>query len=155
MMDPSKNSFTGNPNSITASLLNSDNMSQSTAASSSDDNPSTCGSPTKNAPATPTGGNIAGLVGSKPGGLGKNKKKRKTPTDVNAPKKPVSAYITYLNERRETVKGENPTMSYPDILKKLAAEWSSMMPEERKKYHEEANRWGTEIDVILRSIGMT
>ena len=78
---------------------------------------------------------------TKPSG-GKSKKKRKTPTDVNAPKKPVSAYITYLNERRETVKTENPSMTYPDILKKLAAEWSSMPPDDRKKYHEEANRLG-------------
>lgn len=76
---------------------------------------------------------------AKPGSGGK-KKKRKTPTDVNAPKKPVSAYITYLNERRETVKSENPAMTYPDILKKLAAEWSSMSTEGRKKYHEEANK---------------
>ena len=77
---------------------------------------------------------------AKPGSGGKGKKKRKTPMDVNAPKKPVSAYITYLNERRETVKSENPSMTYPDILKKLAAEWSGMSTDDRKKYHDEANK---------------
>ena len=46
---------------------------------------------------------LINLKAAKPGSGGK-KKKRKTPTDVNAPKKPVSAYITYLNERRETVR---------------------------------------------------
>ena len=121
-MDPSPNLFTGNSPSVAPSTMTSDCASQSSAASGSDDNPSSCGSPVKNAPLTPTNSGVADFrsgVKSNSGGGAKSKKKRKTPTDVNAPKKPVSAYITYLNERRETVKAENPSMSYPDILKLL------------------------------------
>ena len=143
-MDPSPNVFTGtNTPANTASMMTSDAASQSSAASGSDDNPSSCGSPVKNAPLTPTNSGVVDFragVKSASGGGAKSKKKRKTPTDVNAPKKPVSAYITYLNERRETVKAENPSMSYPDILKKLAAEWSALSNEDRRKYQEEANK---------------
>ena len=165
-MDSSKNNSLNGGNSApttSTSVLSPNGNSRpltttpSTTMSVSDENSSYSGSPLKTTPATPTtptkmttamtaitassfadNKTTAKFVGS--GGGGKTKKKRKTPTDVNAPKKPVSAYITYLNERRETVKSENPTMTYPDILKKLAAEWSSLLPEDRKKYHEEANR---------------
>lgn len=132
-MEASPSSFLGSSQSGVA--MHEDSISDVMASGPSEEEP---GGSTPSTPKTPV--NVNSPDKTVKTGSGGKKKKRKTPTDVNAPKKPVSAYISYLNERRETVKSENPTMSYPDILKKLAAEWSSMSPEARKKYHEEANK---------------
>ena len=49
-------------------------------------------------------------------------------------------YVHFLNERRESVRGENPDITFSDLSKKLAAEWSGLVEPEKNKYNELAKR---------------
>jgi len=73
-------------------------------------------------------------------GEGKNrgwpKGKRRYPKGVGAPKQPLSGYVHFLNERRETVRSENPDITFSDLSKKLAAEWSALTESQKIKYNE-------------------
>ena len=66
------------------------------------------------------------------------KGKRRYPKGAGAPKQPLSGYIHFLNERREAVKSENPEISFSELSKRLAADWSSLEEEEKNKFHEMA-----------------
>jgi len=75
-------------------------------------------------------------------GEGKNrgwpKGKRRYPKGVGAPKQPLSGYVHFLNERRESVRAENPDITFSDLSKKLAAEWSALGETQKTKYNEMA-----------------
>ncbi|XP_008557980.1 high mobility group protein 20A [Microplitis demolitor] len=64
----------------------------------------------------------------------KSKKRKKTPRDATAPKQPLTGYFRFLNDRRDKVRNENPNMSFADITKFLAAEWSSLPGEQKQQY---------------------
>ena len=68
------------------------------------------------------------------------KGKRRYPKGAGAPKQPLSGYVHFLNERRETVRAENPDITFSDLSKKLAAEWSALADGEKNKYNEQAKR---------------
>lgn len=68
---------------------------------------------------------------------------------MNAPRMPLNGYVRFLNANRERVKQENPELSFADVTKKLAAEWSSMDPETKKSYLEEAEK---EKEIYLRQL---
>jgi len=68
------------------------------------------------------------------------KGKRRYPKGVGAPKQPLSGYVHFLNERRESVRGENPDITFSDLSKKLAAEWSALAEPDKNKYNEMAKR---------------
>jgi len=68
------------------------------------------------------------------------KGKRRYPKGVGAPKQPLSGYVHFLNERRESVRGENPDITFSDLSKKLAAEWSALDETEKNKYNDMARR---------------
>ena len=53
---------------------------------------------------------------------------------------PLNGYVRFLNANRERIKQENPDLTFAEITKKLAAEWSSMNQEEKKSYLDEAER---------------
>ena len=59
---------------------------------------------------------------------------------AGAPKQPLSGYVHFLNERRESVRGENPEITFSELSKKLAAEWSALPEEEKLKYNEFAKK---------------
>ena len=59
---------------------------------------------------------------------------------AGAPKQPLSGYVHFLNERRESVRGENPDITFSELSKKLAAEWSALPEEEKLKYNEFAKK---------------
>jgi len=68
------------------------------------------------------------------------KGKKRYPKSPGAPKQPLSGYVHFLNDRRETVRKETPDMSFADISKKLANEWSQLGQDEKQRYHERAER---------------
>jgi len=68
------------------------------------------------------------------------KGKRRYPKGAGAPKQPLSGYVHFLNERRENVRGENPDITFSELSKKLAAEWSALPEEEKLKYNEFAKK---------------
>ncbi|XP_049525568.1 high mobility group protein 20A isoform X1 [Dermacentor silvarum] len=67
-------------------------------------------------------------------------KRRKRARDVNAPERPLTGYVRFLNDRREGVRTANPTASFPDVTKILAIEWSKLSPQEKQKYLDEAEK---------------
>lgn len=62
---------------------------------------------------------------------------------------PLNGYVRFLNANRERVKQENPELSFADVTKKLAAEWSSMDPETKKSYLDEAEK---EKEIYLKQL---
>ena len=66
------------------------------------------------------------------------KGKKRYPKSPGAPKQPLSGYVHFLNDRREAVRKESPDMSFAEISKKLAQEWSQLGQEEKQKYVERA-----------------
>ena len=66
------------------------------------------------------------------------KGKKRYPKSPGAPKQPLSGYVHFLNDRRETVRKENPELSFADISKKLAVEWGQVDSTMKKTYAERA-----------------
>lgn len=62
------------------------------------------------------------------------KKKRVAKKDPNAPKRPLSSYMVFCQEQRDTVKRENENMGAKDILKELGARWGLLSDEEKQPY---------------------
>ena len=54
------------------------------------------------------------------------KSKAKKEKDPNAIKRPTSAYFLFMNDRRGTIKKENPTASMTDMTKIMTEEWKNL-----------------------------
>lgn len=72
-----------------------------------------------------------------PGGKDKKKKKLKDP---NEPKKPLSAFFLFSNEKRLAVKAENAEFSIGEIGKKLGEMWRGMSDASKVPFEEAAKR---------------
>ncbi|XP_014204491.1 high mobility group protein 20A [Copidosoma floridanum] len=72
--------------------------------------------------------------------VGKAKKRKKCPKDAKAPKQPLTGYFRFLNDRREKVRTEHPTMPFSEITKFLAAEWNVLPSNEKKQYLDAAEQ---------------
>ena len=75
-----------------------------------------------------------------PPGLSVGPKRRRKP---GAPKRPMSAYLSYANKLRGKVKAENPNCSNGEISKILSNMWKAMSDKKRKEYKDnEKIQWG-------------
>lgn len=76
------------------------------------------------------------------------KGKKRYPKSPGAPKQPLSGYVHFLNHRRDSVRKECPEMSFAEISKKLAQEWSQLDASEKqiyvKKAEEDKERYNRE-----------
>jgi len=68
-----------------------------------------------------------------PPGMSLTKRKK----DPDAPKRPMSAYLSYANKLRAKVKAENPDCSNGEISKILSGMWKEIPDDERKKLKDE------------------
>ncbi|KAL0103090.1 hypothetical protein PUN28_017434 [Cardiocondyla obscurior] len=68
------------------------------------------------------------------------KKRKKAPRDATAPRQPLSGYFLFLNDRRETVRKENPSLTFTEITKLLAAEWSKLPIDQKQHYLDAAEQ---------------
>ena len=66
------------------------------------------------------------------------KGKKRYPKSPGAPKQPLSGYVHFLNFRRDSVRKEFPEMSFADISKKLAQEWSQLDASDKQTYAKKA-----------------
>ncbi|KAJ8278859.1 hypothetical protein COCON_G00059250 [Conger conger] len=84
--------------------------------------------------------NVASLVVQpvKKRGWPKGKKRKKVLP--NGPKAPVTGYVRFLNERREQIRALHPELPFPEITKRLGAEWSRLAPNDKQRYLDEAER---------------
>ena len=64
-------------------------------------------------------------------GKRKRQVKEKKPKDLNAPKRPPSAYLLFQNEVRKNFKGEHPDMPYSQVLSEISKLWHALTPEEK------------------------
>jgi HMG (high mobility group) box len=61
----------------------------------------------------------------------------KSSKDPRAPKRPMSAFLAYSNNKRSEVKQNNPSLSNADISRLLASMWKEVNNEEKQHYIEE------------------
>jgi hypothetical protein len=54
--------------------------------------------------------------------------------DVNAPKRPLSAYIIYCQEQREMLKKKNPDLKATELTSQLGNMWKSLSDDKKKQY---------------------
>lgn len=67
------------------------------------------------------------------------KKGKKRKKDPNAPKRALSAYMLFCNDKRAEVKEENPNIENKEIMKVLAERWKELSGEDKKEFDEKAN----------------
>ena len=72
-----------------------------------------------------------------------------------APKINLSAYVHFLNERRESKRNECPDLSFIELSKELASEWSALDSESKIPYNIKAEkdkeRYGKEFSVYQKT----
>lgn len=61
-------------------------------------------------------------------------KRTKKSKDSNAPKRPSSAFILYMNDNRDRIKKSNPDASFGELSKIGGAEWAGVKPVVKAKY---------------------
>lgn len=61
-------------------------------------------------------------------------KKQRQKKDPNAPKRALSAYMFFANDKRDQVRADNPGISFGQIGKLLGEKWKSMDATDREKY---------------------
>ena len=66
------------------------------------------------------------------------KSKKRSKKDKNAPKRPISAYFFYNQERRETLKKEKPSLDNKDLIRIMSEEWNKLNDEQKKPYMKKA-----------------
>ena len=64
----------------------------------------------------------------------KERKTKKAKKDKDAPKRAISAFFFYNQERREKLKKEQPKLDNKEIIKTMSAEWNALSDEKKKPY---------------------
>ncbi|XP_076182313.1 high mobility group protein 2 isoform X2 [Ptiloglossa arizonensis] len=84
--------------------------------------------------------NASGVGSNTTSTTNRSKKRKKAPRDATAPKQPLTGYFRFLNDRREKVRSENPTLSFAEITKLLASEWSTLPADQKQQYLDAAEQ---------------
>jgi structure-specific recognition protein 1 len=77
-------------------------------------------------------------IASPEGEDGKKPRKKRAKKDKNAPKKGMSAFMLFSQDKREQVKTDNPGIVFTDVAKKLGELWKGMGAEDKKPYEARA-----------------
>jgi len=62
----------------------------------------------------------------------------KAPKDANAPKRNLSAYFIFTNERRAALKAQHPDKKLTALTTLMAAEWKGMAADQKKAFQDRA-----------------
>ncbi|XP_067455469.1 FACT complex subunit SSRP1a isoform X1 [Thunnus thynnus] len=68
----------------------------------------------------------------------KPRKEKKKQKDTGGPKRPMSAYMLWLNSSRERIKSENPGISITEISKKAGEMWRQLGKDEKEEWEGKA-----------------
>jgi hypothetical protein len=94
-------------------------------------------------------------LGGTSGGSSKKEKKVKKVRDPNKPKKNMTGYLYYAQERRSGAKSENPELRPRDLVKVMGNEWNSMDTDSKAPYEAKAatakRRYKDEMDAYKAS----
>ncbi|XP_053573315.1 high mobility group protein 20A [Bombina bombina] len=74
------------------------------------------------------------------GGWTKGRKRKRSPRDDNAPKAPLTGYVRFMNERRETLRVERPDIPFSEMTRIVGSEWSKLPAQEKQHYLDEAEK---------------
>ncbi|XP_063075712.1 FACT complex subunit SSRP1 [Engraulis encrasicolus] len=77
-------------------------------------------------------------------------KKEKRSKDSGAPKRPMSAYMLWLNASRERIKSENPGISITEISKKAGEMWKKITTDTKKEWEAKAEEAKRNYEVAMR-----
>ncbi|TRY89951.1 hypothetical protein DNTS_001673 [Danionella cerebrum] len=80
----------------------------------------------------------------------KPRKKEKRAKDSNAPKRPMSAYMLWLNSSRDQIKSENPGISITEISKKAGEIWKRLTKEMKEEWDGKAEEAKKEYERAMR-----
>lgn len=69
----------------------------------------------------------------------KPRKKERRSKDKDAPKRPMSAYMLWLNASRERIKAENPGISITEISKKAGEMWKQLAKDKKEDWEAKAS----------------
>ncbi|KAL8936495.1 MAG: hypothetical protein Q9216_004901 [Gyalolechia sp. 2 TL-2023] len=58
--------------------------------------------------------------------------------DPNAPKRGLSAYMFFANDNRDTVRAENPGITFGQVGKVLGEKWKALNSKQREPYETKA-----------------
>merc|ERR1719167_1614509 len=75
--------------------------------------------------------------------------------DKNAPKRPQSGYMIFVNEVREKVVSSNPDMKVTDVLREIGSMWRDLSESEQKKYQTEAKKLKAKYEMELEAYHKT
>ncbi|XP_029905694.1 SWI/SNF-related matrix-associated actin-dependent regulator of chromatin subfamily E member 1-related isoform X2 [Myripristis murdjan] len=92
------------------------------------------------APQQPRGPQSSDPAQEEPKKRGWPKGKKRKKVLPNGPKAPVTGYVRFLNERREHMRAQYPDLPFPEITKRLGAEWTRLAPNDKQRYLDEAER---------------
>nr|XP_046262530.1 FACT complex subunit SSRP1a isoform X3 [Scatophagus argus] len=73
-------------------------------------------------------------------------RKEKKQKDSGGPKRPMSAYMLWLNSSRERIKSENPGISITEISKKAGEMWRQLGKDEKEEWEAKAGEARREYD---------
>jgi len=68
------------------------------------------------------------------------KKRKKKKKDPNKPKRSMSSFMFFANEKRNQVREENPSLKITEIGKKLSELWKEISPEEKQRFIDMAEK---------------
>ncbi|XP_054258015.1 FACT complex subunit Ssrp1 [Macrosteles quadrilineatus] len=91
----------------------------------------------------------AKTISEKPRKPRKNKKEK----DANAPKRPPTAFMCFLNENREKIKRDNPGIAFLDISKKAGEMWKTL--ENKKEYEDKVAKLKEEYQEAMKEYKAT
>ncbi|XP_062377395.1 FACT complex subunit SSRP1 [Sardina pilchardus] len=80
----------------------------------------------------------------------KPRKKEKRSKDKGAPKRPMSAYMLWLNASRERIKAENPGISITEISKKAGEMWKQIGKDQKEEWDGKAEEAKKDYERAMR-----
>ncbi|XP_029298201.1 FACT complex subunit SSRP1a isoform X2 [Cottoperca gobio] len=78
------------------------------------------------------------------------KEKKKKQKDAGAPKRPMSAYMLWLNASRERIKSENPGISITEISKKAGEMWRQLGKDDKEEWDTKAVEAKRQYDIAKK-----
>nr|XP_057919872.1 FACT complex subunit SSRP1a [Doryrhamphus excisus]XP_057919873.1 FACT complex subunit SSRP1a [Doryrhamphus excisus] len=77
-------------------------------------------------------------------------RKEKKQKDTGGPKRPMTAYMLWLNSSRERIKSENPGISVTEISKKAGEMWRQLGKDEKEEWETKAGEAKRQYDIALK-----
>ncbi|XP_062856980.1 FACT complex subunit SSRP1a [Trichomycterus rosablanca] len=77
-------------------------------------------------------------------------RKEKKVKDAAAPKRPMSAYMLWLNANRERIKSENPGISVTEISKKAGEMWKQLDKSRKEEWDKKAEEAKKQYDTAMK-----